>query len=474
MLLKDKIKEDPGFQYVTDNLELMSSAGRRQMLEQPLLSNPDTLNAELDRIALVCNLLRDDTAGSSIAVIRHKLMALHDIGGTLLNLHNRATLDEIELFEIKTFAMLCTEADTAAARIGLAPTLSIPNLDAVVALLDPDHTGMANFYIYDSYHPQLGPLRKQLKARQAYLDAHQQELDDDALAALNGEISDLFTQQNDLQQEVIAQLSVQLQPHHAHLQQALSQMAYTDLLLAKATQALSWHLCRPTFNCTSTSYAALFNPRLRHRNEAMHLRYQPVDITLQPGVCLITGANMAGKTVLLKTAGTAQLMAQFGMFVPAAEAAVALVDDVVYCIGDEQNEMNGLSSFASEIIHISQTLQRSVGEKLLILIDEPARTTNPVEGKAIVQAIGNILEGRNSFTLITTHYSQLGLSCRRLRVRGFVENMASEPLTPANINRFMDYSLLPDNSDEVPQEALRIATILGCDEEMIAKAKSLM
>ena len=183
---------------------------------------------------------------------------------------------------------------------------------------------------------------------------------------------------------------------------------------------------------------------------------------------------MAGKTVLLKTVGIAQMMAQFGFFVPAATAETTLFDDVVFCIGDEQNEMNGLSSFASEIIKISDTVSRAASERLLILIDEPARTTNPIEGKAIVQSVATLLEKRPSTTLITTHYSQLGLDCRRLRVKGFVEDMADIPLSPENINRFMDYSLLPDNSDEVPQEALRIATILGCNNELLETAKGLL
>nr|MCR4816171.1 DNA mismatch repair protein MutS [Bacteroidales bacterium] len=176
--------------------------------------------------------------------------------------------------------------------------------------------------------------------------------------------------------------------------------------------------------------------------------------------------------VLLKTVGIAQLMAQFGFFVPATTAEVCVVDDVVFCIGDEQNEMNGLSSFASEITKISVILERARQENLLILIDEPARTTNPIEGKAIVQAIATLLDRQPSATLITTHYSQLGLTCRRLRVRGFVEDMADIPLSPDNINRFMDYSLMPDDGDEVPQEALRIASILRCDAELLNTARS--
>jgi hypothetical protein len=57
-------------------------------------------------------------------------------------------------------------------------------------------------------------------------------------------------------------------------------------------------------------------------------------------------------------------------------------------------------------------------------------------------------------------------------VKGFVEDMSDLPLNPQNINRFIDYSLTEDNSDDVSHEALRIATILQCDPEMITLAQS--
>lgn len=183
---------------------------------------------------------------------------------------------------------------------------------------------------------------------------------------------------------------------------------------------------------------------------------------------------MAGKTVLLKSIGLAQMMFQFGFPVPATSCCLDPVDDVVFCIGDEQNEMNGLSSFASEITRISEILNRSEREHLLVLIDEPARTTNPVEGKALVQALVSIMNSRNSFTLVTTHYSQLGIACRRLRVKGFVEDLVDKPLTAQNINRYIDYSLVPDDSDEVPHEALRIAEMLSCHPELLSAAREFL
>ena len=286
-------------------------------------------------------------------------------------------------------------------------------------------------------------------------------------------MGELIAEQNEIQQQVIAGLCNRLQPLAPALMSALEEMAYIDFTMARAALSREWHLQCPSQG-DEMCLNGLYNPRLKLHNESVGLRYQSVDIELHPGVTLVTGANMAGKTVLLKSIGLAQLMYQFGFPVPAANCCLEPVDDVVFCIGDEQNEMNGLSSYAAEITRISDVMKRSENEHLLVLIDEPARTTNPIEGKALVQAIATIMHQRDSITMITTHYSQLGVDCRRLRVKGFVEELADMPLTAQTINRFIDYSLVADTSDEVPQEALRIAELLDCHPELISQAKHFL
>ena len=460
MKIKDLIKHDAGFLYITDNMEFMSSAGRRKMLNTEFSADTTTLQAEWQRLDHAIHATEEFKYKKPYIELRHCLMQLHDLQGTLANLGTRTTLNEVELFEIKNLSQLTQTATDALNGLGLAKILPLPDLKEVFSLLDPDHTGIANFYIYDSYDVRLSPLRRELKTLQ--------EHDGDPIR-----ISQLMAEQNEIQQEVCMRLSDQLSAYRNTLVTAMEQMAYIDLLLAKADLAIQWKLTQPEIG-ESIEYKSLFNPRLKHHNEKTHLRYQPIDIRIDRGVCLITGANMAGKTVLLKSVGTAQLMAQCGMYVPASKATIKLVEGVVSSIGDDQDEMNGLSSYASEITKISHILTDCRQRDLLVLIDEPARTTNPVEGKALVQAIIKLLEDLPSITLITTHYSQLGASCRRLRVRGFVENMSDLPLTPKTINHFIDYSLTEDTSDDVPQEALRIATILGCDEQLITLAKKNM
>ena len=451
--MRNKVKEVPGLLFVTDNMSLMSSLGRQRMLDQPFLTDLEALRYERQAVTLMRAAMDNADYAMAVSTLSHQLMQLHDLHTTLQSLRSHYLLNEVELFEIKNLAYHSNNARKALEQLSLDGFFCLPDLTEVFDLLDPDHAGIPNFYIYDSYDIRLAPLRRQLKQA------------DDAKQA------ELIAEQNEIQQQVIMHLCDKLQPYGDNLVTAMETMAYIDFTMARAQLAKDWNLIIPEEEGETMRLEGLFNPRLLQHNLKEGLRYQPVDIELTEGVTFITGANMAGKTVLLKSVGVAQLMYQFGFPVPAGQALLSPVDDVVFCIGDEQNEMNGLSSFASEITRISDVLRRSESEHLLVLIDEPARTTNPIEGKALVQAIANIMESRDSITMITTHYSQLGIACRRLRVRGFVETMSDVPLTAQNINKFIDYSLVPDDSDEVPQEALRIAEMLECHPALIDLAR---
>ena len=412
MKIKELIKGDAGFQYVVDSMELMSAAGRRKLLDTEWSTDTAWLDAEWDRLEKAIAAVHEYKYKKPYIDLRHCLMQLHDLRGTLASLANHTPLNEVELFELKSLAQLCRNATGAIEGLGMGDLLPLPDLDRVFEILDPDHTGIANFYIYDSYDPRLGPLRKELSTLQMAAD------DPERIAAL-------LAEQSEIQSEVCLRLSDKLVQWAPTISEALEQMAYCDLLFAKAELSIAWNLTRPAVG-KKTAFSGLVNPRLKQRNEAAGLRYQ---------------------------------------------AETMLFDSVATSIGDDQDEMNGLSSYAAEIIKISDIVRRSRTEHLLVLIDEPARTTNPTEGKAIVQALIGIMQKAASATLITTHYGQLGGDCRRLRVKGFVEDMSDLPLNPRNINLFIDYSLTEDASGEVPHEALRIASILGCDEELLKKAK---
>ena len=101
----------------------------------------------------------------------------------------------------------------------------------------------------------------------------------------------------------------------------------------------------------------------------------------------------------------------------------------------------------------------------------PCKEDQEKSGKALVNALLNILQDQPSFSMVTSHYSGLSGQFRRLRVKGFRENKQVGTLTAENIADYLDYSLIEDPSEIVPEEAIKIATLLGIDEDLLSRAK---
>ena len=320
-----------------------------------------------------------------------------------------------------------------------------------------------HFYVYDAYSPELAALRAKMKTLKMDEKTEERVLDQ------------LQFEHTELEDRIREKLSEQIHPYKKEINEALVNTATLDILLAKAQQTIDMQLCKPEISTSTTRYIKIFNPQVKEVLWQEGKKFQAIDIDIEQGACLITGANMAGKSVILKTVALAQTLFQFGFYVPAEQAEIALVDEVLLCIGDEQSELSGLSSYASEMLRVNAIVQDvKAGKNALILIDELARTTNPTEGKAIVNAMLDFLTDKGARSLITSHYSGIKARCKKMRVKGFVKEHVQGQLTINNINEFIDYSLIEDTHDSVPQEAMRIARILGVDEELLDKAEEFL
>jgi len=426
-----------------DQLELQSGFARRWLLNSPMMTSSEDIAASyavLQRFADFVNRVEP----LFINTLNHKLCGLKDIRTTIKNLYNHAVLDDIELFEVKHLALLASDVNKLLDEHDMADVVVIPSLDKVIAILDPDGLKIATFYIYDSYCAQLKDLRSQMRQH-----PEQQE--------------DLLIQASELEDDVRQDLSRQLHPFAAAIEQAQLALAQIDVDLAKAIQMKQMGLAFPMLSDDgSTRYQSMFHPQVKAALADRGREFQPVDIAYGEQPTLITGANMGGKTVVLKTLTLCQLLFQFGFGIPAASARIAVKDEIYFCIGDEQSVEKGLSSFAAEMQNIDAVIKASrENRKLLALIDEPARTTNPTEGAALVTALLQVLANKDISLVMTTHYDIEPGKARCLRVKGFE-------------NGSMDYQLVEVQDGEVPHEALNIAQSLGIDSEWITTARNLL
>lgn len=455
ILFRDIIDKISGLRFIYEKLEIQSALGRRFLLSQAFFIDSDLIFKELSNVEALILSLSDKKKLKIADNIAFKLQQIHDIHGTVKNLSSANTLDDLELFEIKRFCILTSEINQLLREVNFI-NVEIPNLDNLIKILDPDGLKIPQFYIYSSYSEELASIRKKQKEIQE---------ENPQLA------EELFFKSTEIEDKIRQQLSRELYEYASVLSQSLKNIAYIDVLLAKSKYFILNQFNKPQIATENTEYVQVFNPQIKEILLSQNKDFQAIDIVLFASPCLITGVNMGGKTVLLKTIALSQYLFQFGFYVPAKTAAIVPVEKIMFSMGDEQSELSGLSSFAAEMINLNEIIKTVKQDtKILALIDELARTTNPEEGKAIVNATIDILESKNVRSLITTHYNGLQTQCRKLRVKGLMAEKISETLSIININDFMDYSLVENNAEIASMQALQIAEILGVNEDLLKRA----
>jgi len=471
--IKTVLKQVEAFDFLFSKLELQSSLAKRRLLDSQLMTDAEAIEKSLSETEQMITLLGQSEHSNSFAEMQRKLLSIKDVNSALDTLSKGFILDDIELFEVKNFCLTAQSIANLFFTTG-SSIINFPKLEPILDILDPDRVRMSNFYIYDSYSQALKSIRADIKQVVKEMDAvpennveqhrmHQRHRDD------------LYRQSVEIEDEIRKKITSHLFQFTDTIRLTLNNIAHLDILIAKAQLAKKYHLTKPSISDETTTYCRLFNPHVQYLLEQNGKKFQAVDIHIPQQPCLIMGANMAGKTVLLKTLCLAQYLFQFGFFVPAERAQICVVDEILTCMEDGQSELKGLSSFAAEILNVNNMLKEAKsGRKPLILIDELAHTTNPVEGSAIINGVLEVLHENKTQSVVTTHFPNISAPCKKLRINGFIEKNISDNITPQNVNDFIDYNLIEDTVEQLPMEALRIAKILGVDNTLIERARKYL
>jgi DNA mismatch repair protein MutS2 len=201
-------------------------------------------------------------------------------------------------------------------------------------------------------------------------------------------------------ERILRELSAAVGQQADALAAAVDAAGAIDLALALGTVSRGWRGTRVEVSAEVRLLGArhpLIDPR----------EVVPIDLDLGDLRALVlSGPNTGGKTVALKTLGLAALLHQSGLRPPADTAALPVFDRVLADIGDRQSIEMSLSTFSGHVTNLIAIL-RSAGERSLVLLDEVAAGTDPVEGSALAQALVARLAEQARLTLVTTHYAEL-------------------------------------------------------------------
>ncbi len=232
----------------------------------------------------------------------------------------------------------------------------------------------------------------------------------------------------ELERELFVELRRQLGREAPRLQRVAAALALLDVLAALAAVAALHHYCRPVL----TAGPALALRQLRHPVIEQILppgEFVPNDVTLDRDnqVLIITGPNMSGKSTVLRQTAICVLLAQMGSFVPAAAAAVGIVDRIFSRVGAVDDIGRGQSTFLVEMHETAHILHQATPRSLVIL-DEIGRGTSTFDGLSLAWAVAEYLhdlDGAGVMTLFATHYHELTALARlKPRVRNLQVTVA--------------------------------------------------
>ena len=213
-----------------------------------------------------------------------------------------------------------------------------------------------------------------------------------------------------LEVELFAGVRAKATAETRKLQATARALAMLDCLCALAETASKRNYVVPTLH--DSDEIEVKNGRHPVVESTLGSAFIPNDIVMNNStdrLLILTGANMGGKSTILRQVALIQILAQIGSFVPATSAKLPVLDRIWTRVGASDDLASGRSTFMVEMTETAAILHNA-GPRSLILLDEIGRGTSTFDGLSIAWAVAEYLHNspeHSAKTLFATHYHEL-------------------------------------------------------------------
>jgi len=470
--LEDGAKKKIGFYYVMDKVEVSSVFGKEAFAAlKPIISKEGLLN-EYENIGECIS------KKEGFDQFENVFMRFRDIKNTFKRSKAGNVLDEVELFEIKNFAILSSQINALYKAFEFKlKGINLCDFDEIYKLLNPMENKSSSFFIYDEYSLKLSEIRdKKIKIEKLIY----KEKDSSKREQLLSDRAEIVNYEKEEEFNIRKNLTSEISKYADKLIESTYILGKLDITMAKAKYAVHCKLCKPVLS-DKIKIVNGINPMVKDKVEKKGGSFKPINLELLKGTAVITGANMGGKTVALSIAALNYILAYMGFYVFADSFEFVPLDFMCFLSEDAESLQNGLSTFGGEVIKLKRILDALKGKKGFIILDEFARGTNPEEGSNITKALVKYLGKFDSIAVLSTHYDGV---CSFADVHYQVKGLKNVDLSTIRaiekeeeeflmlINKYMDYSLEKvEKGTAIPKDALNICALMGLNREIIDTAK---
>lgn len=463
------------FKGLLSRMEILSPYGKDKLnnISVYLPGQEENLENEFNQMEKIMNfILEDKKSLTGIEAILHRLK---DIKALLNCSLEDGILDVVDLCEIKAQTLMFEELNKfLKEKNEIFQNYILKDLSELIELLDPNNEKIATFHIYEAYSVILKEIRKQKREVEKKLFV---EKDYDKLKSLKDERLSILVDEEREEFKIRKRLSKLIKKFAPNFIWNINKIAELDLILGKVKFSKEYGGIKPKISKEKKEIILkdAINIEVKEFLNKVRKEYTPISITIGIGTTIITGANMGGKSVALKTIAENVLLFHMGFFVFAKEAKISLLDFLFFVSDDMQDISKGLSTFGAEIIKLKEVNRYLNNGSGLIIFDEFARGTNPKEGQKFVRALAKYLNIKDSLSIITTHFDAVTTKeMKHYQVVGLkklnFDELKNKILASNNsmelIQENMDFSLEETENTEVPKDAYNIAKLIGLDDEI--------